>query len=744
MKKKTLVKFSGNCIFTLALAVIFFLISDSKAYRMLELRTLDLRFTLRTNHAVKSPVVHIDIDDQSLDKLGRWPWPRSYHAKLIDTLTECGAKQVIFDVLFTEKLKDRPEEDTLLADAIARSGRAYLPFYFTEEKWQPAPDLKKLLLEDISISSEDAAEKLKVESKSLKGDFPLAKKYVIDEVLSDLIKATPDITIEEILKNIEESRKWFLFPAEESYIRESFAAQKLSRFFVNKFTLPYQNNNLKVYKKLTVPIYDYLKVVKGSGYINADRDEDGVMRRVPLFLRFENKVFPQLALGGLLDFLSVKEVKFEPTHIILKDAQLYGKTQDIRIPVDKNGIMLINWAGKWNDSFVHVPYYYILRLQETKEQLLKQQSTDQAQYLEEAQSQVKKELESLVKDKICLVGLTGTGTQDMGPIPIQVDYPYVGVSSNLVNTIISQKFISRSNTALNIFIFLLTSLLLGIFSVTKLWRSVLFSALYALGYFLAALLLFDKIGLWIPVVSPEGIIIFGFSAITSFRYFTEEKEKLWIKQAFSRYLSKEVINELMNDPSKLKLGGERKNITVIFSDVRGFTKFSEAHQPEEIVAMLNDILTQQSAVVFKYNGTLDKFVGDELMAFFGAPGEIHAKDHAYFAVRSAIEMQAKVAQLREHWAGGTKESLEIGIGINSGEMVVGNMGSAEMMNYTVIGDNVNLAARLCSAAAGNDIIISEATYEQIKDRIETEKLEPITVKGKAKPISIFRVIALKS
>ncbi len=245
------------------------------------------------------------------------------------------------------------------------------------------------------------------------------------------------------------------------------------------------------------------------------------------------------------------------------------------------------------------------------------------------------------------------------------------------------------------------------------------------------------------IIAPGPMLTaFGFSSITSFRYFTEEKEKQWIKQAFSHYLSKEVINELMNDPSKLKLGGERRKLTVIFSDVRGFTNFSESHQPEEVVAMLNEILSEQVKVVFKYGGTLDKFVGDELMAFFGAPGNTHIKDHALFAVRTSVEIQAKVKVLQQTWTAHQKESLSIGIGINSGDMVVGNMGSAERMDYTVIGDNVNLAARLCSAAGKGEIIVSEATYEQVKLEVKAEKLEPISVKGKAKPISIYRIISV--
>ncbi|MBN1913763.1 MAG: adenylate/guanylate cyclase domain-containing protein [Candidatus Omnitrophica bacterium] len=747
MNKKTLLKLSVCLGFTFALALILWFLSSIKAYQILELKTLDLRFALRAKAKAASPVIHIDIDDESLNKLGRWPWPRSYHARLVDTLTECGAKQVLFDVLFTEQLKDNPQDDLLFSEAIKRSKNTYLPFYFSEEKNTPAEELTELLSKDISLSNEEVSERLALDIDSVKEALPTAKKYVIDKTAKSILHENPGISVEELLSKIEETKEWFLFAVEESYIRENFDNYRSAEEFYRKFSLPQDADYLIEYKKINVPISKYQEVIRGSGYINAETDEDGVMRKVAVFSKYSGRIFPQLAVAGLLDVLSVEKIGFLPGHIIFKNAVIEGRRQDIDIPVDKNGRILINWAGKWGESFKHAPYYYILRLQETRQRLTEQLNSGQdpqvIEYLKDAEAQLKNELKKLVDGKICFIGLTGTGTQDMGPIPLQKDYPYVGVSSNLINTIITRRFISRSPPALDLSIFFLTALILGLCSTIKLWKSMLISAAYAFGYFLAAFLLFEKAGLWVDVVGPEAIVVFGFSAITSFRYFTEEKEKLWIKQAFSRYLSKEVINELMNDPSKLKLGGERKNITVIFSDVRGFTKFSESRQPEEIVAMLNEILTQQAQVVFNYNGTLDKFVGDELMAFFGAPGEIHAKDHAFFAVRTALEMQAKVAELREHWKKESKELLEIGIGVNSGDMVVGNMGSAEMMDYTVIGDNVNLAARLCSAAGASQIIISEATYEKIKDKIDTERLEPISVKGKAKPISIYRVLKLK-
>jgi len=759
VNKKTFLKLFISLSIAFSLAILFLILTNSRAYQILELKTLDLRFVLKGNRPAQTPILHIDIDDQSLTKLGRWPWPRSYHAKLIDTLKECQAKQILFDVLFMEEFKDNPQEDDLLSESMSRSGMTYLPFYLIEDQITISGEFKSLLLKDINVSVEEAAKVLKTDPKLLKDKMLSAKRYVIDEVVREAIRERPDISIEGLLQKIEDAQGWFLFPEDENYIRENFQNQKLSRFFINRFARNLSGQKWpfkKEYKNLSVPIREYIENIKGSGFINADPDLDGVTRKVPLFVRYEDKILPQLTVAALLDFLGVKEIEAKGNFIILKHARLQEKSKDITIPVDEKGCMLVNWQGRWGYSFKHLPYYLILRLQEVREQLRAQlgaaDNKDQPsakdagaiEYLKKSEVELKEKLTGMVKDKICIVGLTATGTHDLRPIPLQENYPMVGTHSNLINTILTGNFIVKKDGVLSIFIFLFTALIIGLSSLIKLWKSLLLSICYAIGYFLVSFLAFAKLGLWIDMVGPAGIVIFGFSGVTSFRFFTEEKEKLWIRQAFSHYLSKEVINELMDDPSRLKLGGERRNISVFFSDVRGFTSFSESAQPEEVVARLNEILTAQVGVVFKSNGTLDKFVGDELMAFFGAPGIQHKDNHALVAVRVAVEIQQTLKRLQAQWAGEGKAILQIGIGINTGDMVVGNMGSLERMDFTVIGDNVNLAARLCSAAGKDEIIISEATYNYVKDHIEAVKLEPIMVKGKANAISIYKVVGLRN
>jgi adenylate cyclase len=231
---------------------------------------------------------------------------------------------------------------------------------------------------------------------------------------------------------------------------------------------------------------------------------------------------------------------------------------------------------------------------------------------------------------------------------------------------------------------------------------------------------------------------------TAYRFFTEERRARDIRKMFSSYVSKRIVDELIRDPSKMRLGGTRKQMTVLFSDIRGFTTFSEKYQPEEVVSQLNEYLGAMTDIVFEHDGTLDKFVGDAVMAFWGAP--LDQPDHAQRAVRCGLDMIRKLRELQQKWAAEGKHVIDIGVGINSGEMVVGNMGAeGKKMDFTVIGDNVNLAARVEGLTRKYDshIIITEYTYAKVKDSVEAKELEAVTVKGKERPVVMYNVVGMK-
>jgi len=239
-----------------------------------------------------------------------------------------------------------------------------------------------------------------------------------------------------------------------------------------------------------------------------------------------------------------------------------------------------------------------------------------------------------------------------------------------------------------------------------------------------------------PVLTMTTIYL----GITVYRYVTEEREKKKVRGAFQYYLTASVVNEILKDPSKLKLGGDKKNLSVMFSDIRGFTSISEKLSPEELVRILNEYLTAMTDVVFKYDGLLDKYIGDAIMAVFGAP--LDQPDHALRACRTGIEMMSELRRLREKWAAEGRPDINIGVGINTGDMVVGNMGSQMRFDYTVMGDSVNLASRLegTNKEYGTNIIISEFTHEIIKDELFCRELDAVRVKGKKLPIRIFELL----
>ncbi|MBU0574772.1 MAG: adenylate/guanylate cyclase domain-containing protein, partial [Proteobacteria bacterium] len=265
-----------------------------------------------------------------------------------------------------------------------------------------------------------------------------------------------------------------------------------------------------------------------------------------------------------------------------------------------------------------------------------------------------------------------------------------------------------------------------------------------IGAFIAAnTALFVRYSVWMNLIYPVLTMMTIYLGITVYRYVTEEREKKKIRGAFQYYLTASVINEILKDPSKLKLGGDKKQLSVMFSDIRGFTGISEKLTPEELVRLLNEYLTAMTDVVFKYDGLLDKYIGDAIMAVFGAP--LDQPDHALRACRTALEMMSELKRLREKWAAEGRPDVNIGVGVNTGDMVVGNMGSEMRFDYTVIGDSVNLASRLegTNKEYGTNIIISEFTYESIRNELFCRELDAVRVKGKKLPVRIYELLGEK-
>ena len=316
--------------------------------------------------------------------------------------------------------------------------------------------------------------------------------------------------------------------------------------------------------------------------------------------------------------------------------------------------------------------------------------------------------------------------------------------ANALNTILNQDFLYKLPDSANILIMLVLAVILGfLLPRISIVMSTIMAFVLGLLYLVGSYVIFDVFSIINAMLIPVMQLGTTFTLIITYRLMTEQKEKRYIRQTFSKFVSKSVVDELLKHPDKLKLGGEKKILTVLFSDIRGFTSISERLTPEELVEHLNVYLQAMTELVFQYNGTLDKYVGDEIMAFWGAPVEM--EDHALNACKCALDQMDTLRKMNEKWRAEGKPELNIGIGINTGDMVVGNMGSSSRMDYTLMGDNVNLGARLegTNKVYATEIIISENTYEHVRDNVIVRELDLIRVKGKEQPVKIFELLDVR-
>jgi len=344
------------------------------------------------------------------------------------------------------------------------------------------------------------------------------------------------------------------------------------------------------------------------------------------------------------------------------------------------------------------------------------------------------------KDTVVIVGTTAPGLHDLIPVPFpEGKMPGMQIHASVLDSVLSDRFMRPAPWWAAVVALLVCALVAGIglmrFGV---WPGLALSAATAAAFVVVAVALFQR-GLWLGMIGPASALTLAAFGGVSYQYFVEDREKRRVKRLFSRYVSKDVFDQLMSDPSKAGLGGARRSMTVLFSDIRGFTTFSEQGKPEAIVQQLNEYLSRMVHVVFEHRGTVDKFIGDAVMALFGAP--LDDPDHAEHAVQAALAMLRELEALNRGWAAEGRPTLAIGVGVNTGDMVAGNIGAESIMSYTVIGDAVNLGSRLESLNKqyGTSVIISDATRERLRGRYDIRALGDVVVKGKSQPVAIFEV-----
>jgi len=458
--------------------------------------------------------------------------------------------------------------------------------------------------------------------------------------------------------------------------------------------------------------FELLNASHAIGHVNFQGDVDGVVRRIFLFSNFNEHSYPSFAFKMFIDLMGVDSLNID----LGSTVKLYSEGQLVRkIPIDNNGNMLINFAGPFK-TYRYISFYDVLEQRLPKE------------YFE---------------NKVVLIGTSLPGLFDLRSVPFNPTFPGVEIHANIINTLLTENFITRP-TSLEIYALIVSiGILVGIITVflTPIWSIVVILVLGFIHTFIAYNLFLES-SYWLPIITPILTILLTFSAIYLYRYVTEERGKKFIKETFSHFVTQSVVDELLENPDKIKLGGEKKECTVFFSDVIGFTTIAEQLTPEALVRLLNEYLTQMTNIVFKYDGMLDKYEGDAIMAVFGAP--ISHGNHAYKACATALEMQEQLFKLRTMWGKQGRPQLHTRIGINSGLMVVGNMGSEKRFDYTVMGDAVNLGARLEPAnnQYGTRVMIGERTYQLAQEQIIVRELDLLRVKGKTKPVQVYELLGL--
>jgi len=461
--------------------------------------------------------------------------------------------------------------------------------------------------------------------------------------------------------------------------------------------------------RLTPPFPALAQVSRGIGHSLFILDADGPLRRLPPVVQVGDRRFPSFALATTM---------------------AAGKTPSLNPRIDYSGncSVMLPWRGPAESSagvptFTSYSFYDVFYSQQ--------------QVIEGQKPGIDP---SLFKDRIVIVGGTAEGLKDAFTTPFPrgaIDGPEV--HANMIDAFLAPRSIERAPATVTLGLVIGAVAIVGVAGAfLNAWLTGTVALVAAAILVWQSVALFAR-GTWIPLTVPLLALVFAFVGDLAWKYLVEGREKRQVKKLFSRYVSKDVYERLVANPSLAALGGARRHMTVLFSDIRGFTTMSEKGTPEDVVAQLNQLFTRMVAVVFEHRGTVDKFVGDMIMALYGAP--LDDEDHAEHAVQTALAMIRTLNEMNEQWARDGKPRLDIGIGINTGDMIAGNVGSEAIMSYTVIGDAVNLGARLESLNKdyGTRIIISEATRARLKGRYDIHPLGDVIVKGKSQPVAIFEV-----
>jgi adenylate cyclase len=496
----------------------------------------------------------------------------------------------------------------------------------------------------------------------------------------------------------------------------------------------------------------FFGVDSAIGIVNIRNDPDGVYRRYsPFFGTSTGEKIPSFGFAALNKWFGYSPFV---TADLYPDQIIYA---DRAFPNYEQASFYINFYGP-NRTFRHIKFADVVDDETVT-------TVEEAETGEEINTFTDPDYgylhDGTFKNKIVLVGSTMPEDHDLFPAPIaggkQVgDNLMYGVEihANVIQNILQDKILwKQSQTKEIVEIFILTIITFLVTSLLKESKTkhpflvelngFLFSmaGIFGIGY--ASIVLFNRFDYVLAVISPMLAVLGGYVTSTAYHFVLERNQRMLIKTMFSTYVNPSVVDQLITNPEKLTLGGQREELTVLFSDIEAFTTFSQNMPPEELVAILNEYLSAMAEIIFTNDGTLDKYEGDAIMAFWGAPVPQH--DHAMRACVTALKMQKALADIHEIWRHQNKPIFRMRIGINTGDMIVGNMGGRGKFNYTVIGDSVNLGSRLEGANKEykTHVMASQRTYDKVKDQILGRELDLITVKGRSEPVTIYELIQMR-
>ncbi|MBU0935449.1 MAG: adenylate/guanylate cyclase domain-containing protein [Spirochaetes bacterium] len=773
----------GAIVSALVLAGLVALFSFSAAHNRLEYVFYDLRFRLKPKTEPIPELVLLNVDDASISALGVYPWPRHYYAHAVRQLQAVGLDTLVFDLQFMDSSLPllnsdgynyvqsllasgqsiQPEElsyvyidnDAELSSATANFSGTVLPYSFGKIVPVLSLGAEELLVRDqaIAVFEERASVPLPSGKETEFSKLQDADRVMVNYPIPSLMQAG----------------QLFGYVDNDADLDGTHRRVRLVRVFDNRM---YFHLGLVSFMRLCGVGLDDLEIVPGRHILIHDAvhphtgvrgpikipvdaecaiffdwmgDFEETARPVSAHALFEYPVYAEAFEMQLMlqDMSSGDYTRMELAEqlAVLKEQILAEPNYSRKFPLRQEYRRVLGEYQEVIQKYLDRTQVELADLQQRK---AAGESIDDAS-IQEVQTlitaiNIKTKVDYLF-DSVAVMGLTATGTQDEGVTPFSSSYWMVGSYPTVINTLATGNFMKQPPLWAELTALFVLAILLAWFIHGRSAKISYISIALSLILVNAAIVLsFIFAWLWIDQVSLNLALILPAIVIMISKFAGEEENRRFIQGAFSKYLSQEVIEQIIANPDALKLGGQSCEITIFFSDVAGFSSISEQLTAEGLVQLLNEYLSEMTDNIMKNRGTVDKYEGDAIMAFWGAP--LNYPEHPYYACLSAIEMQRRLKEMRAIWKDQGRHELKVRMGLNSGPAVAGNMGSHSRMNYTVMGDAVNLASRLEGANKfyGTYTMVSEFTYAAVRDRFRFRELDRIRVVGKNEPIRVYELI----